>query len=189
MKNTLLIIIYLLNASFALFAQEVTIESKYGSSSSQATELMAKSNIVMSQECGNVVVTAGKTKLVATGNILIATTSNGKELLVFEYQTYKDSITVFKFNPKTQKFVVQLQSTELKELNFDDCNCDEYNPAEQLKSFAKVLQIADPGQWFRIHKIGGYQYWEIKYYLESGKIKGFIKPASMKCCSTDFTQN
>ncbi len=185
---------YTLIASFFFIslatAQEVSIPSKFGFASSEASELMKKNNIAMTQECGNITVTIGgntNTKLVATGNILIATTKGGKDLVVFSYQTYEDTVTVYSVNPKKQQFTVQ-PTPELKKLMFEDCNCEkQYQPRVQLQHLARYLQIADYGQWFDVHMLGGYEYWTVRLYEEEKKIKGFVKPRSMKCCSTNFT--
>ena len=187
-------IIYCIALSFFFFstltlhAQEIDIPSKYGSASSEASKLMQEKNVTMSQECGNITVTIGgntKTKLVVTGNILIATTNAGKDLTVFSYQTYEDTVKVYSVNLKTQRFTVKAH--ELKQVSFKDCNCeDEYQPRKELKNLAQFLQLADPGQWFNVHMLGGYEYWEIRYYKEETETKGFVKPRSMKCCSTGF---
>ena len=186
--RTLIICIALFFFSTLIHAQEVEIPSKYGSASEQAKELMKKNNVIMSQECGNITVTISgntKTKLVINGNVLVATTNQGKDLLVFSYETYDDTVTIYSINYKTQRFSI-LQPPTLKSLDFKDCNCD-FEPKNEAKNLAKYLQITDPQQWFHIHVYGGYEYWDLKYYEESGSIKGFVKPRSMKCCSTGFS--
>jgi hypothetical protein len=144
--RTLIICIALFFFSTLIHAQEIEIPSKYGSASEQAKELMKKNNVIMSQECGNITVTIGgntKTKLIVTGNALVATANKGKDLLVFSYETYDDTVTIYSINYKTQRFSI-LQPPTFKSLDFKDCNCDDEFEVKILQSIYK-LQILNNG--------------------------------------------